>query len=170
VSALIRKRNVYQDAALSFARARQPTFRPMSVVYFVAAPEAEAIKVGITKQIDRRFSTLQMASPFALTLLGVVPGGIEHEQRIQLLFRREHMRGEWFRDHGNLRSFIDAVLKLPEAERTEYVEREPSVSSDICRPEAEAEATKFIENTLVLLAEEIGVVETCKLYLRAWLR
>lgn len=172
MSALTRKRNSYQDVALAFAqeRQRQPLSLPESVVYFIAAPEAEAIKVGITRQLDRRFSTLQMACPFSLVLLGVVPGNGVHERRIQLLFRREHMRGEWFRDGGQLRSFIDAVLKLPEAKRTEYVEREPSIPHDIARPEEEEEARRYVDNLLVELAAEIGVVEACKIYLKAYLK
>lgn len=169
MSVLNRKRNDYQDVALTLARTRQAKrFREdaQSLVYFIAAPEAEAIKVGVTKQIDRRFSTLQMACPFDLVLLGVASGGHQHEARIHMLFRKERLRGEWFRDGGFLRTFIDAVLRLPESERTEYIEREPSVPENICRNEADIEARRYVRRLVEVVAERSGPWKAARIYAR----
>lgn len=140
---------------------------PNSFVYFVECPEAFAIKVGFTSQVERRFSMLQTSSPFELRLIGTVPGGLDHEARLHWLFRKERTRGEWFRDGGPLRSMIEALMRLPEAKRTELVEREPSAPVDVCRPEAEQEARAEIEQLLIAVADELGMMAACELYRKA---
>ena len=137
---------------------------PGSFVYFIECAEAFAIKIGFTSSVARRFSMLQTSSPFELKLLVTVPGGVEHEARLHWLFQRERIRGEWFRDGGGLRSMVDALMRLPEASRTELVEREPSMPQNICRPEAEREAREEIEQLLISVADEFGVMAACELY------
>lgn len=170
MSALIRRPSAHQNIALKWARERNKRgygVTPNSVVYFIEAPEADAIKVGRTTQLDKRFSTLQMSCPFELKLLGTAPGDGEHEQRVHHLFRKEHMRGEWFRNGGHLRTFVDAVLRLPNARRQEFIEREPSVPESICRPEADIEARRYIRSLVEVMAEQVGPWKAARMYARA---
>lgn len=67
-------------------------------VYFVSAEVTGLIKIGIANDAEKRFASLQSASPDALTLLGVVVSErAEHlESSLHSLLREDRARGEWY--------------------------------------------------------------------------
>ena len=84
---------------------------PESVVYFVAAPEVNRVKIGRSRDAGVRFGTLQQASPSELTLLGVIPDG-NREREIHERFGSCRVRGEWFILTPELADFIKRNTEL----------------------------------------------------------
>lgn len=65
-------------------------------VYFIEAVDGGVVKIGTTKNVKSRISTLRVSSPFKLRLLGVIPGGHRCERRIHRVFKDYRASGEWF--------------------------------------------------------------------------
>lgn len=78
-------------------------------IYFIADHQMQAIKIGYSKNVPDRLSTLQTASARPLVLLGTMPGSVYDEQRLHRRFERLH--GEWFRPTGELVQFIHANVE-----------------------------------------------------------
>jgi hypothetical protein len=89
------------------------------VIYFVACPEANAVKIGICwdnlNQLYSRLSTLQTSCPLRLNLLAVERDGHREEEAV-LHGRFAHLRihGEWFRLADELLEFVSSLQPPPE--------------------------------------------------------
>lgn len=79
---------------------------PVSLVYFIEAIGAAAVKIGTAADLKKRLNTLQTASPMPLRVLGTTPGGRDAEQTLHRRFAHLKLRGEWFRAEPELLSFI----------------------------------------------------------------
>ena len=64
-------------------------------VYFIQA-KSGPIKIGHTDDPQRRFQQFTIGHYEELTFLGVIPGTLEDEKRIQRSVVNSHIRGEWF--------------------------------------------------------------------------
>ncbi len=87
-------------------------------VYFIqAGDENGAIKIGFTSgSVQRRIQNHQVGCPDQLRLLGSVIGDDLLEARFHRVFRKYRLKGEWFRPHSRLLSFIKrsgAVVNHP---------------------------------------------------------
>lgn len=73
----------------------------MAEIYAIQMPLpcgcAGPIKIGITHDVAARLRTLQVGSPYELTLLATVDGTVADEAALHLRLARDRMRGEWFR-------------------------------------------------------------------------
>jgi len=78
------------------------------VTYFIQAGENGPIKIGVTGNFEKRFRGLEMMSPVALRILGVVPVDIEAECHAALANWRLH--GEWFEPAPAVIAFIQQAL------------------------------------------------------------
>src|SRR5262249_45238273 len=85
-------------------RRRQRRHRAEEVVYFVRA--GDAIKIGVTRDVERRLRALATGSAVPLELLATLPGGRSLEKKLHERFRRFHVRGEWFRADEVLLRYI----------------------------------------------------------------
>ncbi len=143
-----------------------------SRVYFVEG--AGAIKIGTSTDVRSRLSTLQIASPYELTLLVTIPGDHERERALHDRFDRERLRGEWFRGDGELRmlvqmlsewrgndvactALVDGLLKFPlevvdDAKDIEEHRRRAALMTDAVR-------AFMIEKGSAWCAEYLGVLE-----------
>lgn len=65
-------------------------------LYFIHAPRAHAIKIGISRNVAKRFQQIQQSSPEELTFLGWVPSGYALEQDMCEIMHPWRSRGEWF--------------------------------------------------------------------------
>lgn len=82
-----------------------------SGVYFIRC--GEFIKIGRASDIDYRFAALQGSVPFELVLVGIIStpptesdvAEREHHRR----FKRFRVRGEWFREEGELADFCHSL-------------------------------------------------------------
>ncbi len=78
-----------------------------SVVYFMFMQELNAIKIGFTKNIVKRFRELNVAVPGTLSILGLIEGNVRTERQIQKQFENLHIRGEWYVAANNLFAYIE---------------------------------------------------------------
>ena len=71
-------------------------------VYFIKCEDDNGyIKVGHTKDVDKRLETLQIGSPYTLKVIAVLPctsneRAKDTEARIHRYFSHLRIRGEWF--------------------------------------------------------------------------
>lgn len=91
---------------IALAREGQRAPMPPWFVYFIQQGDAGPIKIGFSRDVDSRLIHLQTASPDPLRLLAKLRGGKKHERKLHATFAAHHQRGEWFRPHEDLLSFI----------------------------------------------------------------
>lgn len=77
-----------------------------SYVYFLLAPEVNAVKIGKTKNLLQRLQALQTGCPVRLSLLGWVPGYSVEEKVLHSYFDELWLLGEWFRHSDPLTQYI----------------------------------------------------------------
>lgn len=93
------------------ARIRQYAGR--EVVYFVRNFEASTVKIGYTKNIAERMSSLRTASCAPLALVLCFPGDKLLEETLHRRFHAARIRGEWFHLTSDLESFIRKPVAAP---------------------------------------------------------
>ena len=66
------------------------------------------LKIGYTKNINKRLSQLQISSPIKLELYHLIDGNVTLEKELHFIFRDLRTQGEWFHfDHSILQYFED---------------------------------------------------------------
>ena len=92
-----------------------------SVVYFIQRGTTDEVKIGVSRRLGARISSLASASGEPLTLLATIPGGRDEELALHRRFAAHRLRGEWFRMGGDLLSHIESIRSttpmLPQRER-----------------------------------------------------
>lgn len=83
----------------------------MSVVYFAKCERM--IKIGFSKNLEERLQTLSVASSKPIRLIGTVPGSKKLEQFFHKELHEHRVRGEWFKDCPQVRSFITNPPVMP---------------------------------------------------------
>jgi len=77
------------------------------LVYFVQAEHRGRIKIGTTKNLDRRIKVLRAGSPVELHVIGIARGGRRLEQMLHIAFAPlRRGRTEWFEPGESLLSYI----------------------------------------------------------------
>lgn len=79
------------------------------IVYFIQAPSGP-LKIGFTRNLLVRFSTLQVGNHEPLTLLAAAYLEREVESDLHARFHRFLIRGEWFEPHAEV---LDYAQSLP---------------------------------------------------------
>jgi len=77
----------------------------MSFVYF--APKAGLVKIGFSRNPKRRARELEPDGPVKL-----VAGSPRMEKELHQWFNVQRVTGEWFRNDGDLKQFVDALELL----------------------------------------------------------
>ena len=80
------------------------------MIYFVQMGLNGPIKIGQTKEINRRIQHLQNGNPYKLFLLATLPGGKEEERIWLTKCRKFKIKGEWIKPSFHV---LDEILKLP---------------------------------------------------------
>lgn len=75
-------------------------------LYFIYAPEADRVKIGISKTPNKRLQALMRSSPIDLELLGIVPGDENDESKLHSRFAQNLFRDEWFNLEGDLADWL----------------------------------------------------------------
>lgn len=87
-----------------------------SEMYFLAG--AGLIKIGISTNLKSRVRSIRNSSPVELELLAIRPNS---PSVIEGMFhaRFDHLRrhGEWFEDNGEIREFIQSLIRAGKAHR-----------------------------------------------------
>lgn len=79
-------------------------------VYFIQAGKNGAVKIGWTRQPDRRFRALQTSQHSQLRFLGVIPGDRTLERQLHQRFAVHRMKGEWFKRSGVVGAIMPMIL------------------------------------------------------------
>ena len=80
-----------------------------SVVYFLHEPELDRIKIGRSENRKKRLSDLATGNSQELKLLATFPGARPEERELHDRFRKDRIRGEWFRSTPELLALIEDV-------------------------------------------------------------
>lgn len=95
------------------------------VVYFIQIDGKDGpVKIGVTKDIDRRVNTISGSVPYSIRLLGVIEGGRRLEWSLHQRFSKYHIKNEWFRPVEEILQLIDNHTNVPNDER-DADDREP---------------------------------------------
>lgn len=79
-------------------------------VYFIRNKASGSVKVGWTKgPVKRRLSQLQVGCDGELEVVGEIEGSERDEKKLHERFEALWIRGEWFRNAGELRATIEAL-------------------------------------------------------------
>ena len=79
-------------------------------VYFIQTETTQFIKIGRAADPCKRFLALQTAHHEKLILLGVVDTFAERQ--LHVMFKEDHVRGEWFRPSEKLLTFIKETARF----------------------------------------------------------
>lgn len=74
--------------------------KPDRWVYLIGSPRSGVVKIGVSKDPERRLRSLRTGSPVALRLLWKKPGAEDLEEALHAYFSAYRVRGEWF-DFGD---------------------------------------------------------------------
>jgi len=80
------------------------------LIYAIRSVEfIDAVKIGTTNNIKKRFSAIQGCSPIKLSLMGTIPGGFDVENKLHRVAHKERFRGEWFDFSGEAKKIAIAI-------------------------------------------------------------
>ena len=75
-------------------------------IYFIQGEMTQNIKIGVSKNPERRMRSLESSEP--LNLLAIIKeGGTVKEKKLHRQFKHLRLHGEWFRPDKELLEFID---------------------------------------------------------------
>ncbi|HEY1361786.1 MAG TPA: GIY-YIG nuclease family protein [Xanthobacteraceae bacterium] len=78
---------------------------PEPAIYFIGDGSG-VVKIGYSRNVDKRMKVLATGSPRPLQVLLTIPGTRSDEGAFHEMFKAEHMHGEWFRLPGRIERFI----------------------------------------------------------------
>lgn len=79
---------------------------PSSGVYFVLAIGTNRVKIGYTRDCDRRLNELKTSCPFGIVVLGWKSGGPEIERVLHKRFKKYRRYREWFEVSDSILGYI----------------------------------------------------------------
>lgn len=85
------------QAAAEVRREEQRRLRERRWIYFVQVGAAGPVKIGCTRDVTKRISSLQTGHPERLVLLGCFEGTTRDERELHERFHAHRLTGEWFR-------------------------------------------------------------------------
>lgn len=82
-------------------------------VYFVGPWGFRVIKIGFAVDWAERLRALQIGNPDELRLYALIPGSLELEAELHRRFASQWIRGEWFRNLGDLKTYLAGLQRHP---------------------------------------------------------
>jgi DNA-binding XRE family transcriptional regulator len=77
------------------------------MVYLISCAD-KFLKIGYTKNINKRLSQLQTSNPIKLELCHLIDGNVNLEKELHIMFKDLRSQGEWFYfDNSILQYFAD---------------------------------------------------------------
>ena len=80
-------------------------------IYFIKGESSNRIKIGVSKNVTRRFKVLQASSGEYLLLMGWTRGGKDLERKIHNKFSNIRAHGEWFEQTDKLKKYIYDLIR-----------------------------------------------------------
>jgi hypothetical protein len=137
----------------------------MEQVYFISHPRTGRIKIGFTRDLNTRLTTVGANLAEQVSLLGNLTGGRHLEQAIHHELRGWCIRGEWFRDCNEVRAFIDLMLRDGPEKGFGYVGSRPVQKKPKSNNFGRVARALWPKNTATNLAQRIGSSERGAQYL-----
>jgi hypothetical protein len=105
----------------------------MGHVYFIQVISSGNVKIGYSKNIKSRLSTIQTSIPEKIKLLGFISGDKVKEKELHKKFNLYHIRGEWFRCSSTLIDYINthSEMILSNGMNTHIILNEDGVTTNI---------------------------------------
>jgi hypothetical protein len=100
------------QAATKWLESRQPhtaKYYESSYIYVAQRRPDGAIKIGWTRDIERRLRELRKGIRSPVTLIACVPGDHAGELSLQERFAAHRVDGEWFMCEGRVAEFVESV-------------------------------------------------------------
>lgn len=72
------------------------TARPRTIYFIRPVGEMGPVKIGCSKNPEKRLQQLSCIERRKLEILATVPGNMDDERRIQSTFWHDHLYNEWF--------------------------------------------------------------------------
>lgn len=105
-------------------------------VYFIQA--GDAVKIGFSETVTKRFAGIQSNHPAELELLGTVPASADTERAYHERFAHLRIRGEWYRADQELLDAIESdcsgARPLGKPDYAEVYEKFQSDTKHLCTP------------------------------------
>jgi Meiotically up-regulated gene 113 len=79
-------------------------------IYFIGSLEYKFVKIGYSKNPEKRLLELQTSCPFKIYLFFKESGSVTDERRLQKIYKKHHSIYEWYKIKGNLQK--DILLKI----------------------------------------------------------
>lgn len=83
------------------------------MIYFAEAKDLNLIKIGYSKDPEKRLILLNSNSPVKIKLLKSVKGEKIYEWKIHQKFNNLRVKGEWFKNCKELTDFINKICDFP---------------------------------------------------------
>jgi len=80
-------------------------------IYFIKNKKSTAVKIGISRNVEFRFTTLQTDNYEELIFIGSIFGGIITEKEIHKKLEKYKIRGEWFKFNKTVQKEINILLE-----------------------------------------------------------
>ncbi len=106
-----RRRLIDESDAEAWLAARRPhsvSFYKSSTVYVVQRLSDGAIKIGYSRDLERRLRELRKETGAAVVFVAGFPGGRAEEMALQERFAHRRIDGEWFTQAGDVTAFLEA--------------------------------------------------------------
>lgn len=75
-------------------------------IYFIGNIDYGFVKIGYSKNPNKRLGGIQTGCPFPLTILRIESGTTDHEKMYHNKFHRLNTFGEWFKIEGELKAYL----------------------------------------------------------------
>lgn len=82
-----------------------------SFVYFIEAVGLGKIKIGVSRNPQKRLVELSTGSPVPLKLLATIPGDVRREKELHAKFGHARVDGEWFYATSELRAWLAEIAE-----------------------------------------------------------
>jgi len=76
-------------------------------IYFIQAGDDGPVKIGWSRNAERRLRDLDRQMPWKLHLRRTIEAPRDYETRLHTHFREHHIRGEWFRPAPEIQAVMD---------------------------------------------------------------
>jgi len=76
------------------------------MIYFIRIKDQPYVKIGFSKDVEKRLKQLQTSSPFDLEIIYTEFAAIEREKQLHEKYKEYQVKGEWFNISGDLEKFI----------------------------------------------------------------
>lgn len=143
---------------------KEKNTRSSSVVYFVNCEAAKAIKIGISRDVRSRLSSIQTGNPFKLSLIGCVPGTITEERILHEYFSEIRAVGEWFYTNDRLIRYTTDVTT-----QGKFIDPFEWFKPNLCHLKTEPHVLKLIKRRKTSFEQSQEIITQAEAYISALL-